>query len=53
MYKLDDNQDRADEEFEGYGYSVCLVDAEGEVRGLFIDIELATEVMNALNKNAT
>jgi len=53
MWKLDDNQERADEEFEGYGYSVCLVDENDNVQAMFVDVELATRVMEALNKNAT
>lgn len=49
MYTLEDNQELAEEEFDGFAYSVCLKDANGNVQGLFVDEAFAKQVMETLN----
>lgn len=51
MWKVVDDQEQAEDEFEGYAYSACLVDAAGEVRGLFIDEDLANKIAKLLNEH--
>lgn len=51
-YTVLDNIEKAEDEFENFAYSVCLVDSDGEVRGVFVDEELAAKVAELLNNNA-
>lgn len=48
-FTIKDDIDIAEEEFEGYSYSICLVDSEGSVQGLFVDISLAQQIADLLN----
>lgn len=51
MYTFEDSIEKAEEEFESYGYGFVIKDKEGEVIALCATEEHVVLIRDALNKN--